>query len=51
MGELTPQNSDFLFYTTEEGNTKIEVFLQDETVWLTLNRMAELFGTSKQNIS
>lgn len=51
MGDLTPQNSQFLFYTTERGDTKIEVFLQDETVWLTLNRMAELFGTSKQNIS
>ncbi|MGM0588013.1 MAG: virulence RhuM family protein [Bacteroidota bacterium] len=51
MSELTPEESEFLFYTTDEGDTKIEVFLQEETVWLTLNRMAELFGTSKQNVS
>jgi hypothetical protein len=51
MSDFSPEQSDFLFYTTEEGNTKIEVFLLDETVWLTLNWMAELFGTSKQNIS
>jgi hypothetical protein len=51
MSDLSPEQSNFLFYTTDEGDTKIEVFLQDETVWLTLNRMADLFGTSKQNIS
>jgi hypothetical protein len=51
MGKLSSENSEFLFYTTKDGDTKIEVFLQDDTVWLTLNRMAELFGTSKQNIS
>lgn len=51
MSNLSPEQSNFLFYTTDEGDTKIEVFLQDETVWLTLNRMADLFGTTKQNIS
>ena len=43
--------SDFLIYQTEGGATKIEVRLEDETVWLTLNLMAELFQTTKQNIS
>ena len=43
--------SDFLIYQTEGGTTKIEVRLENETVWLTLNQMAELFQTSKQNIS
>ena len=47
-----PQPSDkFLLYTSPEGEIKIEVFFQDETVWLTLNAIAELFDTSKQNIS
>jgi len=44
-------SSEFLIYQTEGGDTKIEVRLEDETVWLTLNLMAELFQTSKQNIS
>ena len=39
-----PKNSDFLLYTTPEGNVKIEVFFRDETVWLTQKRMADLFG-------
>ena len=43
--------SDFLIYQTEGGATKIEVRLEDETVWLTLNLMAALFQTTKQNIS
>jgi len=42
--------SDFLIYTSEDGQTKIEVQLQDETVWLTQKHMAELFQTTKQNI-
>ena len=44
-------NNDFLIYQTEDGHTKIEVRLQDETVWLTQKLMAELFQTTKQNIS
>jgi len=44
-------SSQFLIYQTEGGTTKIEVRLENETVWLTLNQMAELFQTSKQNIS
>ena len=42
--------SSFLIYQTEDGQTKIEVQLQDETVWLTQKHMADLFQTSKQNI-
>jgi len=44
-------SSQLLIYQTEGGTTKIEVRLENETVWLTLNQMAELFQTSKQNIS
>ncbi len=44
-------NSQILLYQTESGQTKIEVLLEDETVWLTQKLMAELFRTTKQNIS
>ncbi len=42
---------DFLLYTGPEGNIKIEVFFQGETVWLTQQLLAELFNTTKQNVS
>jgi len=48
---LTPKQSNFLLYTTSEGNVKIRVFFQNETVWLTQQLLAELFSTTKQNIS
>ena len=43
--------SEILIYQTPEGNTKVDVRVEDETVWLTQNQMAELFQTTKQNIS
>lgn len=44
-------SGDFLIYDAPDGNTRIEVRMQEETVWLTQKQMAELFQTSKQNIS
>ena len=44
-------NSQILIYQTEGGQTKIEVRLESETVRLTQKLMAELFQTTKQNIS
>jgi len=41
----------FLVYETEDGQVKIDVRLDDETVWLTQQLMADLFQTTKQNIS
>ncbi|MGV8057029.1 MAG: hypothetical protein AB2L12_03190 [Smithellaceae bacterium] len=43
---IVPQNSftEFLLYTTPNGKVKVEIFLHDETVWLTQRRMADLFG-------
>lgn len=43
--------SEILFYTTEDGKSKIEVRLQDETVWLSQSQMTDLFQTTKQNVS
>jgi len=48
---LIPKESNFLLYTTPEGNIKIEVFFQNETVWLTQQLLADLFNTTKQNVS
>jgi len=43
--------SDLIIYQTEDGKIKIDVRFQNETVWLTQQLMAELFQTTKQNIS
>ena len=43
--------SDFLLYTGNDGKVNIEVFLKDETVWLTQMAMAELFGVKIPAIS
>jgi hypothetical protein len=37
-------NNQFLLYTAPDGAVKVEVFLKDETVWLTQKALAELFG-------
>jgi hypothetical protein len=52
MSELTPNNtSQFIIYQTEGGQTKIEVRLENETVWLTQKLIAELFQVAKSSIS
>ncbi|MEI6142727.1 MAG: virulence RhuM family protein [Mariniphaga sp.] len=42
---------EIILYQTEDGKTKIDVRLEDETVWLNQTQMIELFQTTKQNIS
>ena len=49
--EKTPIDSQIIIYQTETGQTKIDVHLENETVWLTQQLMVELFQTSKQDIS
>ena len=43
--------SELLLYQTEDGQTRVQVRLEDETVWLNQSAMVELFQTTKQNIS
>lgn len=43
--------SELILYTTEDGITKINVKLEDETVWLTIDQMAELFNKSRSTIN
>lgn len=44
-------NSNIIMYTTEDGLTKIEVTFDEDTVWLSLEQMAELFQRDKSTIS
>lgn len=43
--------SNFVIFQTEEGKVNIDVFFAYETLWLTQKVMAELFGTTSQNIT
>ena len=49
--KMIMNNSEILLYQTEDGQTKIDVRLEEETVWLNQKQMVELFQTTKQNIS
>ena len=55
MSELIPSNpapgGEILFFQTEDGRTRLEVRLQAETVWLSLNQLAELFQRDKSVVS
>jgi Virulence protein RhuM family len=44
-------NGELILYTTEDGKTSIQLKAQEETVWLTQIEIADLFQTTKQNIS
>jgi len=46
-----PTPAEFLLYQTEDGQTRLEVRLQEETVWLTQKRMAELFQKNVRTIN
>jgi len=46
-----PTSSDFFFYSTPEGNIKIEALLRDETLWLNQEKMAQLFGVQQPAIA
>ena len=40
-------SSQFLLYTAPNGAVKVDVFLKDETLWLTQKALAELFGVKR----
>jgi len=48
---MEENKSQIIIYQTENGETKLDVRFQDETVWLTQKLMAELFQTTAQNIT
>ncbi|MFZ4084436.1 MAG: virulence RhuM family protein [Vampirovibrionia bacterium] len=44
-------NNAIIIYQTQDGKTKIDVKIENETIWLSQSLMAELFQTTKQNVS
>lgn len=46
----TDEYGEILIYQTDDGQTNIEVKIEDETVWLTQQQMSELFQTSRTNV-
>ena len=44
-------NNQIVIYQSEDGQTQVDVRLENETVWLTQAQMVELFQTTKQNVS
>jgi hypothetical protein len=44
-------NSEIILYKTEDGTVKIDTIFQNETIWLSQNSMAELFGVNVPAIS
>ena len=51
MNDNLSARGELLVYQNEDGDVKLDVRLQNETVWLTQQMMAELFQTTQQNIS
>ena len=49
--ESKENKSELIIYQTEDGQTKLQVKMEDETVWLTQDQMAELFEKSKSTIN
>ena len=49
--ELPEPSGEFLLYQTEDGRSRIECRLRDETLWLSLNQISELFARDKSVIS
>lgn len=45
------QPTQFLLYKSENGRIKVDVLVQDETVWLSIEQMGELFGKSRSTIN
>jgi len=49
--EKEPTKGGLLVYQGTDGSMKLEVRLENETIWLTINQMAQLFGVDKSGIS
>ena len=49
--DIVKQQSDFILYTSNEGQVNVEVFLQDETIWLTQKTISELYGVQRPAIT
>ncbi|MBL4707136.1 MAG: virulence RhuM family protein [Flavobacteriales bacterium] len=48
---MSANQSNMIIYNTADGKTSVSLYAKDGMVWMTQNQLAELFDTSKQNIS
>ena len=48
---LIPIQDEIVLYQSEDGNIRVDVLFQDETVWLTQEQMAMLFGKGRTTIT
>lgn len=51
MSDLVPKENSFIIYQNSNGEVKVDVFVEYETVWLTQKSMGDLFGVVKSTIS
>jgi hypothetical protein len=51
MKQLPSNNSDFILYTSPDGEVRVDVFVNEETVWLMQKAMQELFDRAKSTVS
>lgn len=51
MPNINPSNSNFIIYTSQDGEVRVDVFVNNETVWLTQKAIQELFDRSKSTVS
>lgn len=51
MADELGKRSDFLLYTAPDGDVRVDVFFEDDTVWLTQKRMAKLFDVDVRTIN
>ena len=48
---MNSEDHDIIIYQNNDGSIKIDVHLQDETVWISQTQMGQLFGKDKRTIS
>jgi hypothetical protein len=48
---MQKSNQEIIIYNSDDGKTKVALMTRDGNVWLNQNQLAELFDTSKQNVS
>jgi hypothetical protein len=51
MSDLVPEQNSFILYTTPEGEVKLNVLLENETIWLTQEQMSQLFDRERSVIT
>jgi hypothetical protein len=50
-GDIVKQQSDFILYTGNDGKVNVDVFVHDETIWLTQKAISELYGVQRPAIT